>query len=62
MTLQVQKAGVRVKQLKRQLEEVQEEVQRSSAARRRLQREVEEVQENNEALNQEVSSLRSKIR
>ncbi|XP_056465609.1 myosin-11-like [Gadus chalcogrammus] len=59
---QVQKAGVRVKQLKRQLEEALEEAQRSTAARRRLQREVEEAQENNEALNQEVSSLRSKIR
>uniref|UniRef100_A0A8C5D0N1 Myosin, heavy chain 11b, smooth muscle n=1 Tax=Gadus morhua TaxID=8049 RepID=A0A8C5D0N1_GADMO len=57
-----EQAGVRVKQLKRQLEEALEEAQRSTAARRRLQREVEEAQENNEALNQEVSSLRSKIR
>lgn len=53
---------MRVKQLKHQLEEAEEEAQRVVAARRKLQRELEEVTESNDALNREVASLRSKLR
>lgn len=53
---------MRVKQLKHQLEEVEEEAQRVAAARRKLQRELEEASEANDSLNREVSSLRSKLR
>lgn len=60
--LQAEKGSVRVKQLKHQLEEVEEEAQRVAAARRKLQRELEEASEANDALNREVASLRSKLR
>ncbi|KAJ8344970.1 hypothetical protein SKAU_G00291630 [Synaphobranchus kaupii] len=59
---QVEKAYVRVKQLKRQLEELEEESQCVTAARRKLQRELEEASEANDALTHEVSSLKSKLR
>lgn len=54
--------NVRLKQLKRQLEEAEEEAQRSNAARRKLQRELEDVTETADAMNREVSSLKSKLR
>jgi len=44
------------------MEEVEEEAQRVTAARRKLQRELDEATEANDALNREVSSLRSKLR
>lgn len=59
---QVEKSNVRVKQLKHQLEEAEEESQRVAAARRKLQRELDEATEANDALSREVSSLRSKLR
>ncbi|KAM7387492.1 hypothetical protein PAMA_009893 [Pampus argenteus] len=59
---QVDKGNLRVKQLKHQLEEAEEEAQRMAGARRKLQRELEESAETNDALNREVSSLRSKLR
>ncbi|XP_030645705.1 myosin-11 [Chanos chanos] len=59
---QAEKANVRVKQLKRQVEETEEESQRAAAARRKLQRELDEASEANDALNREVSSLKSKLR
>lgn len=60
--LQVEKANVRVKQLKHQLEEAEEEAQRVAAGRRKLQRELEEASEANDTLSREVASLRSKLR
>ncbi|XP_055008605.1 myosin-11-like isoform X2 [Boleophthalmus pectinirostris] len=59
---QAEKGAVRLKQLKLQLEEAEEEAQRAAAARRKLQRELEEANEAKEALNEEVSSLRGKLR
>lgn len=53
---------MRLKQLKHQLEETEEEAQRMAAARRKLQRELEEATEANDALSREVSTLRSKLR
>ncbi|XP_019370844.1 PREDICTED: myosin-9 [Gavialis gangeticus] len=59
---QVDKSHVRLKQVKRQLEEAEEEAQRANAARRKLQRELEDVTETADAMNREVSSLKSKLR
>lgn len=59
---QADKATARVKQLKRQLEESEEESQRITAARRKLQRELDEATETNDAMSREVNSLKSKLR
>nr|XP_014349507.1 PREDICTED: myosin-9 [Latimeria chalumnae] len=59
---QADKANSRMKQLKRQLEEAEEEAQRANANRRKLQRELEDISESNEAMNREVSALKSKLR
>lgn len=53
---------MRVKQLKLQLEEAEEEAQRVVAGRRKLQRELDEASEANDTLSREVASLRSKLR
>lgn len=58
----MEKSGVRVKQLKLQLEEAEEEAQRVAAARRKLQRELDEAGEANDTLSREVAALRSKLR
>lgn len=59
---QADKANSRLKQLKRQLEEAEEEAQRANASRRKLQRELEDATETADAMNREVSSLKSKLR
>ncbi|XP_062264089.1 myosin-11-like isoform X2 [Platichthys flesus] len=59
---QMEKGNVRLKQLKHQLEEAEEEAQRVVAARRKLQRELDEATEANDAMNREVSSLKSRLR
>lgn len=51
-----------MRQLKRQLEEAEEEVVKTSASRRRLQRELDDVTESADAMNREVSTLKSKLR
>ena len=51
-----------MKQLKRQLEESEEESQRITAGRRKVQRELDESTEANDALTREVNSLKSKLR
>lgn len=51
-----------MRQLKRQLEEAEEEVVKASASRRRLQRELDDVTESADAMNREVSTLKSKLR
>uniref|UniRef100_A0A8C1R8L4 Myosin, heavy chain 9b, non-muscle n=1 Tax=Cyprinus carpio TaxID=7962 RepID=A0A8C1R8L4_CYPCA len=56
------KLNSRMKQLKRQLEEAEEEAQRANANRRKLQRELEDATESADAMNREVSSLKSKLR
>lgn len=57
-----EKANLRARQLKMQMEESDEESQRATAARRKLQKELNEAIEANDALSREVSSLRSKLR
>lgn len=53
---------VRLKQLKRQLEEVEEENSRSNAQRRKLQRELEELTDSGQSMTREITSLRSQLR
>ncbi|XP_076583897.1 myosin-9-like isoform X2 [Chaetodon auriga] len=59
---QVEKTNSRMRQLKRQLEEAEEEVTRANAYRRKLQRELDDAAESADAMNREVSSLKSKLR
>lgn len=59
---QAEKSNTRMKQLKRQLEESEEECQRATAARRKLQRELDEATETNDGMNREINSLKSKLR
>lgn len=59
---QAEKGNAKVKQLKRQLEEAEEESQRINANRRKLQRELDEATESNEAMGREVNALKSKLR
>ncbi|KAA8595010.1 hypothetical protein FQN60_012145, partial [Etheostoma spectabile] len=59
---QMEKANSRMKQLKRQLEEAEEEATRANATRRKLQRELDDATEASEGLTREVSSLKNRIR
>lgn len=61
-SLQLDKTNSRMRQLKRQLEEAEEEVTRANAYRRKLQRELDDATESADAMNREVSSLKSKFR
>jgi predicted RNase H-like nuclease (RuvC/YqgF family) len=51
-----------MKQLKRQVEEGEEEVARLNAQKRKLQRDVEEATEQSESAQRECEQLRSKLR
>lgn len=59
---QLDKGHIRMKQLKRQLEEAEEEASRANASRRRMQRELEDVTESAESMNREVTTLRNRLR
>ncbi|XP_029357976.1 myosin-9-like [Echeneis naucrates] len=59
---QADKTNNRMRQLKRQLEEAEEELTRANAYRRKLQRELDDAAESADAMNREVSSLKSKLR
>ena len=48
----------RVKALKRQLDDAEEEVTRSNGQKRKLQRELDEQMEANEAMSREMTTLR----
>lgn len=58
----MEKANARMKQLKRQLEEAEEEATRANASRRKLQRELDDAIEANEGLSREVSTLKNRLR
>lgn len=58
----MEKGNLRVKQLKRQVQEAEEEASRAQADRRRLQRELDDVTETAESLNREVTTLRNRLR
>ncbi|XP_023677874.2 myosin-11-like isoform X1 [Paramormyrops kingsleyae] len=59
---QADKATARVRQLKQQLEDVEEESQRGATVRRKLQRELDEATEANDTMNREVNTLKSRLR
>ncbi|XP_047189999.1 myosin-9a [Scophthalmus maximus] len=59
---QAEKTNSRMRQLKRQLEEAEEEVTRTNAYRRKLQRELDDATESADVMNREVSTLKSKLR
>ncbi|XP_047433998.1 myosin-9a isoform X1 [Mugil cephalus] len=59
---QAEKTNSRMRQLKRQLEETEEELTRANAYRRKLQRELDDATESADSMNREVSSLKSKLR
>ena len=58
----MEKANSRMKQLKRQLEEAEEEATRANAYRRKLQRELDDATESSEGLSREVNTLKSRLR
>lgn len=51
-----------MKTLKRNLDELEEEVQKEKAQKRKAQRECEDMIETQEALNREINSLKTKLR
>ena len=59
---QGEKANSRVKQLKRQLEEAEEEMSRMTASKRKVQRDLDEQTEACETAQREVEQLRGKLR
>lgn len=56
------KASSRMRQMKRQLEETEEELTKANAYRRKQQRELEEATESIDAMNREISALKSKLK
>merc|ERR1712179_366448 len=59
---QSEKVNSRIKALKRQLDETEEEVSREKAARRKTQRELEDLIQDNEAKDREITNLKNKLR
>ena len=59
---QVDKANARVKALKRQLDEAEEECTRINAAKRKIQRDLDEQTEQTEVQGREIDMLKSKLR
>lgn len=51
-----------MKTLKRNVDELEEEMQKEKAQKRKAQRECEEMLETQEALNREINSLKTKLR
>ena len=56
------KANARVKQLKRQLEEAEEETVRINASKRKLQRDLDEQTEALETAQRDADQMRGKLR
>jgi len=56
------KVGARVKALKRQLDEAEEECTRINATKRKIQRDLDELTETNDSLQRENDILRNKMR
>ena len=59
---QAEKSTVRIKNLKKQLDEAEEEISKEKGAKRKLMRELEDLNEAYEVLEREVGGYRSKIR
>ena len=60
--LQLDKSNIRIKTLKRQVDEAEEENARLNSAKRKVQRELDDAMEANDELSREVQSLRSRLR
>ena len=52
----------RIKALKRQLDETEEEISREKAGRRKIQRELEDLIADNESKEREITNLKNKLR
>ena len=59
---QVDKVNNRVKALKRQLDEAEEETARINAQKRKVQRDLDEANETNEVLTRDNETLKNKLR
>ncbi|KAI5723847.1 hypothetical protein M8J76_011739 [Diaphorina citri] len=59
---QVEKVNTRVKTLKRQLDETEEEISRERGLRRKAQRDLEDMLENYETMSRENTNLKNKLR
>lgn len=60
--LQVDKINSRIKQLKRQLDDAEEECTRMTALKRKVQRDLDEAVEQNDVLHRDNEQLRAKLR
>jgi hypothetical protein len=54
--------NMRVKGLKRQLDEAEEEISREKAQKRKAQRDMEDMMESHEAMSRELANLKNKLR
>merc|ERR1719300_1945658 len=59
---QNEKTTNRMKAMRRQLDEAEEEISREKAHRRKAQREIDDYVESNESMNREISNLKNKLR
>lgn len=59
---QIDKLNSRMKLLKRNLDETEEELQKEKTQKRKYQRECEDMIESQEAMNREINSLKTKLR
>merc|ERR1712106_730772 len=56
------KTNGRMKAMRRQLDEAEEEISREKAHRRKAQRELDDCVESNESMNREINNLKNKLR
>jgi myosin protein heavy chain len=54
--------NMRVKGLKRQLDEAEEEISREKTQKRKAQRDMEDMMESHEAMSRELANLKNKLR
>lgn len=54
--------NTRLKNVKRSLDEAEEEIQKEKTQKRKYQREYEDMVEKEEALNREINALKTKLR
>merc|ERR1711971_653189 len=59
---QNEKTNGRMKAMRRQLDEAEEEISREKAHRRKAQRELDDYVESNEGMNREINNLKNKLR
>lgn len=59
---QVEKVNARIKALKRQIDEAEEDIAREKTQKRKAQRDYEDMLESHEAMSREISNLKNKLR